>query len=85
MARVAAVALCCKRAAALSSPAGGRLQAQLAVWARAAVAVAPMPFLKDFTRPMCLSEWNRRPSVFGACRLQPRKQPARKFRPAGED
>ena len=52
MARIAAIALCCSSAAALSSPAAG-LQAQTAAPARAAVAAAPEPFLKDFTRPMC--------------------------------
>ena len=51
MARIAAIALCCSSAAALSSPAAG-LQAQTAAPARAAVAAAPEPFLKDFTRPM---------------------------------
>ena len=62
MARIAAIALCCSSAAALSSPAAG-LQAQTAAPARAAVAAAPEPFLKDFTRPMCLAASHSKPAV----------------------
>ena len=62
MARIAAIALCCSSAAALSSPAAG-LQAQTAAPARAAVAAAPEPFLKDFTRPMYVAASHSKPAV----------------------
>ena len=60
MARIAALAICCSSAAALSSPAAG-LQAQTAAPARAAVAAAPEPFLKDFDDRYAseLEEWRR--------------------------
>ena len=79
MARIAAIALCCSSAAALSSPAAG-LQAQTAAPARAAVAAAPEPFLKDFTRPMCLPASHRQPSVVSTGRRHPEERPVRKFR-----
>jgi hypothetical protein len=79
MARIAAIALCCSTAAALSSPAAG-LQAQTAAPARAAVAAAPEPFLKDFTRPMCLSASRRTPAVVATRRLPLRVKKVRKFR-----
>ena len=79
MARIAAIALCCSSAAALSSPAAG-LQAQTAAPARAAVAAAPEPFLKDFTRPMCLPASHRQPSVVSTGRRHPGERPVRRFR-----
>ena len=79
MARIAAIALCCSSAAALSSPAAG-LQAQTAAPARAAVAAAPEPFLKDFTRPMCPPASHRQPSVVSTGRRHAEERPVRKFR-----
>ena len=79
MARIAAIALCCSSAAALSSPAAG-LQAQTAAPARAAGAAAPEPCLKDFTRPMCPPASYRGPSLKGARRQQLRVKKVRKFR-----
>ena len=79
MARIAAIALCCSSAAALSSPAAG-LQAQTAAPARAAVAAAPEPFLKDFTRPMCPPASYSNLTVVATRRHQPRVKKVRKFR-----
>ena len=79
MARIAAIALCCSSAAALSSPAAG-LQAQTAAPARAAVAAAPEPFLKDFTRPMYVAASHSKPAVVPTRRHQLRVKKVRKFR-----
>ena len=79
MARIAAIALCCSSAAALSSPAAG-LQAQTAAPARAAVAAAPEPFLKDFTRPMCPPASYSKLTVVATRRQQLRVKKVRKFR-----